>query len=614
MFRKIIISLFLFFLLRTPVFADSKFVNSYQVTYQIMSSGLANVTEQIEITNKSSDYYPTEQTFTYHSYNLGNIKAYDAKGEFNPQVEKNGTTTTIRVVFREKNAGIGKKTDITLKYQTSDIATLNGEVWQILIPGIKNLDFYDNFSLSLQIPDTFPEIQYVSEEPKTRWIWTKDEIQNKGLFLIFGTKQFYNLNLHYSLKNSGLTPVLDSIAIPPNTNYQEIAIKNISPAPEYSEEDNDGNWIFWFKLAAGETKDINTNVLASLSFNPDKSRVLSDQEQKEYTKTQILWDYQNFGIFSSKISNLKTPLEIYNFVVTNLNYNFNRLNKAPERFTASQSLKNPSNSICTDFTNVFIALARKNNIPAREVDGYGQTQNLELQPLSLEKDVLHAWPEYYDASRQTWVMVDPTWENTTGGIDYFNKLDLNHIAFVIKGASSETPYPAGSYKTDDVTRRDVNVTFSSRDLWQAEISKEKKVVVAYNTPDFLISGLDYSIKINIQNKSQVVLRNTPVTIKIGDNTVEKNIEKLIPYQIYEVNLSTPKVKFWDKKNIVVSTIISHKSFSKTLEFSPIYLYGNNIWYFAGGAVIIVISLIIIILLAFKSLLNKSKNKSVQNGL
>src|SRR3989344_2583826 len=113
-----------------------------------------------------------------------------------------------------------------------------------------------------------------------------------------------------------------------------------------------------------------------------------------------------------------------------------------------------------EFTVLFIALARAAGIPAREVNGFAYTQNEKERPLSLVKDVLHAWPEYYDSDIQTWVMVDPTWGNTTGGVDYFYTLDFDHFAFVIKGVNSSYPIPAGGYKiSQDLQTKDININF-----------------------------------------------------------------------------------------------------------------------------------------------------------
>ena len=93
-----------------------------------------------------------------------------------------------------------------------------------------------------------------------------------------------------------------------------------------------------------------------------------------------------------------------------------------------------------EFTDLFITIARSAGIPAREVNGFAYTENPDIQPLSLVNDVLHAWPEYYDSEKGVWIPVDPTWGSTTGGVDYFSKLDLRHFTFVVHGKDSTKPY------------------------------------------------------------------------------------------------------------------------------------------------------------------------------
>jgi hypothetical protein len=116
---------------------------------------------------------------------------------------------------------------------------------------------------------------------------------------------------------------------------------------------------------------------------------------------------------------------------------------------------------CQEYTDVFIALARANHIPARRLVGYAQTQNQKLRPASLAGDILHAWPEYYDEKLGQWIPVDPTWGDTTGGVDYLHQLDLNHIVFAINGESSILPYPVGSYKPGEKPGKTINVGFAT---------------------------------------------------------------------------------------------------------------------------------------------------------
>ena len=112
-----------------------------------------------------------------------------------------------------------------------------------------------------------------------------------------------------------------------------------------------------------------------------------------------------------------------------------------------------------EFTDTFIALSRAAGIPAREINGYAYTENPHVQPMGMVSDVLHSWPEYYDKEKNFWVPIDPTWGNTTGGVDFFHKLDLRHFAFVIHGVDSSKPYPPGSYKLGANPQKDVYVSF-----------------------------------------------------------------------------------------------------------------------------------------------------------
>ena len=105
-------------------------------------------------------------------------------------------------------------------------------------------------------------------------------------------------------------------------------------------------------------------------------------------------------------------------------------------------------------------MSRALNIPSREINGYAYTTNTALRPLAQETDILHAWPEFYDSANNSWIQVDPTWGNTTGGIDYFHQLDFSHITFVRHGLEPTYPLPAGVYK-DSLDQKYIQVEVAS---------------------------------------------------------------------------------------------------------------------------------------------------------
>ena len=144
--------------------------------------------------------------------------------------------------------------------------------------------------------------------------------------------------------------------------------------------------------------------------------------------------------------------------------------------------------------------------------------------------MLHAWPEYYDTSHKTWVPVDPTWGNTTGGINYFDQFDFNHVIFAVNGESSTVPYGAGSYNSDDQHTKSVDIHF-------AQVAPEPK-------PDFSVqseklpfwSSLarnQYSI--TIHNNTGMALYNVPITSQLNATSltlhnVPTELEYILPYQ------------------------------------------------------------------------------------
>jgi len=184
----------------------------------------------------------------------------------------------------------------------------------------------------------------------------------------------------------------------------------------------------------------------------------------------------------------------------------------------------------------FIALARAQGIPARELEGAAFSTSPELKPLSLSQDILHAWPEYYDEQKQSWIQVDPTWANTTGGIDYFNKLDLNHFVFVIHGSDPLKPPPAGSYKKSDSSKKDIFFiptepqNFPKPDIQSTIFSESDK------------------ISLTIKNNSGVGLSG-PLALDFNNQTIYKNNIILAAFEVK--TLSIP-ISISDSNKIILT--------------------------------------------------------------
>lgn len=506
------ICLFSFFFSNQTYASD--FVTTYDVTYNVLTSGITHVTFNINLTNTSSDYYASSYKIQVGFNNIRAITARDPDGPITPSVINTSEGKQIGLIFNKHVVGKDNTLHFTLDFDTTDIAQKVGTIWEVNIPGLTKQYDFSNFTAHVRVPSSFGSASYIKpKQPNNNLDFNKDQLGNAGISLAFGNKQQYNYDLFYHLQNNNIFPTQTEIALPPDTNYQKVLVNSISPKPNNVRLDNDGNWLASFTLKPRQTLKVEAKGDIIVYLLP-KQQPITQDEAKLYLEKQPYWQTTDANI--QKLAHqLKTPQSIYNYVVSNLHYDFSRITKSESRLGASAVLQQPNSAVCLEFTDLFVALARAAGIPAREVDGYAYTHDTQQRPISDIEDILHAWPEYYDQQQKTWIMVDPTWGNTTGGTDYFNTLDFDHVAFVLKGLDSSYPIPAGGYKlASDKQTKDVNMGFVDTPLQQTN-----NTTATLNLSNSFLSGFPVNGSVTIQNKSNR---------EIGSNSIEVTVTKLSP--------------------------------------------------------------------------------------
>jgi hypothetical protein len=354
---------------------------------------------------------------------------------------------------------------------------------------------------------------------------------DQGINLLFGESQHYGFTLKYHLSNPSISQGVSQIALPPDTNYQKIVYTSIDPKPDAVEQDEDGNWIATYTLGGQKDVLVTAEGTASVYLKPAVTigtAVATQQELKAATEDQPFWERNDAQILALA-RELKTPRAIYDYLVRSYSYDYARLSLADQRRRgAVAALQAPTNVLCQEFTDTFIAIARAAGISAREVNGYAYTENTRLRPTTLTNDLLHAWPEYYDTTNRRWIPIDPTWGNTTGGVDFFTKLDFNHIAFVIHGASSEKPYSAGMYKLTGQEGKDVEVQLAPL----ASIPLQKLTLAE---PSFLQPNT-----VRVKNESGAAWYDVPIRISTTSNLSlsgkQQKTITLVPYEEKELEI------------------------------------------------------------------------------
>ncbi|HCS78390.1 TPA: hypothetical protein DIV55_01460 [Patescibacteria group bacterium] len=571
--QTLLIALFLLLVSCTRAYA-ADFSFDYDVTYAVKDTGTTHVRQNITITNETSEYYPRNYTLTISSNSVANVSARDS-GSITPEVGTANDETTITVPFNTIAAGIHKQLSFTLEYDLGEVATLKGGIWEIIIPGTEKKEDVNSYTIQLTTPDSFGTPAYFSPPKKSpNLIWEWPEHGGKGISVAFGDLQSFAFTLHYHLFNESAQRQVQEITLPPDTAFQKIIVNSISETPKSVRTDPDGNWLATFPLSPHSEKEIIASGSAYLFIKPQSGfkLKLNDEEYQLYTKPQLYWEQSDE--ITTKARELRTPEAIYNFVVSYLQYDYSRLEPGIERLGAKTAFSYPKRAVCMEFSDLFVALTRSAGIPAREIHGYAYTTNSRLQPLSLGADILHAWAEYYDSNRQLWIPVDPTWGNTTHGVNYFHQLDFNHVAFAILGVSSDYPYPAGAFRT----------TNSQKDVFMEFTTPESKVpqpefLLKFPTLMFAVSGLTTTVPVTVLNTGAVLIPKLALTTTTFNARAETE-SQLPPFATTVVPLQINPGIVWVGGKTLFTVTTQGQEFSSTITVIPLYVP------LAAGALII----------------------------
>ncbi|MEN9389418.1 MAG: hypothetical protein RLY61_502, partial [Candidatus Parcubacteria bacterium] len=161
---KILLFILLIASLPSTAFA-SEFSTSYNTTYEILPSNEALIEQNIKITNQEKDVIATDYALIIRQLTISDVQVKGDDKDITLDVETDNDKTVIKATFSEFAIGQFKSKDFTITYKTKDIAGVVGDVTNISIPKIQNLDLVDEYNIKLIVPKSFGPVIYVSPNP-----------------------------------------------------------------------------------------------------------------------------------------------------------------------------------------------------------------------------------------------------------------------------------------------------------------------------------------------------------------------------------------------------------------------------------------------------------------
>jgi len=114
--------------------AENEFEREVEVSYEASSTGITTVTHNINLINKTSNYYADKYEIKLGSTKVDNVKAFDNVGSLETEVKFENNITSITITLGQRVIGIGKSSSWTLSYTSEELSTKSGQIWEISIP------------------------------------------------------------------------------------------------------------------------------------------------------------------------------------------------------------------------------------------------------------------------------------------------------------------------------------------------------------------------------------------------------------------------------------------------------------------------------------------------
>lgn len=612
-FFSFLLSFFVVLALLLPgsVKAANEFSTSYDTDYVVNEDGSTIVTEKIVLKNLTDKFFPSSFSLTLPDSEVSDIVARDAQGPLEFSTSQEGANTKLNVKFTNQQIiGLGKQYGFTLSFKDKKVARNLGKVWTVFIPKVNQDSEVENFKLTLSVPTTFGDPDFISPKPdatsesggRVNFIYANKEPSESAISAIFGDNLSFNFNLNYELQSNSIFPKLIKVPVPGNSTYQKAFIENINPMPENTEIDALGNTVAIFKVNPGQTLNVNVSGVIQSFLNTQNREFLNSELTHEYSKSTKFWDTTNPAI-TTKLSeilndknlnnNIDKAREINRFVTGFLQFDSSRIEKNDfTRFGSVTALNNPEKSLATEFVDLEIALLRAANIPAKEVIGFS-LGNESNRPMSFNGN-LHTWVEFYDPDKG-WLIADPAWGKTAGGADFFALNDLNHLGLAFANGATDFAWPS-----------QVNVS-----LYDGEIAEKKGASLDVQVETKILSGFPSKAKIKIINlgnttfpESELKVDSSKILIDgLGGNpAIAASIPtpEIPPFGNLEYDLNLKTGAIWHSYQDIFQVTFAGVTDTRVLTVEPILSYKIFMVEIIGGLIMIVLLYIATILLHHKS--------------
>jgi len=472
------LNLLIFLTVVSAIFVGKVFATGITVTvdknYTIDTLDKTSVSETHTIENQGTTGWISDSNTEYFfvSVTTGDADSLN-KTLATVQITEDGTkvnfTTDIKTDYAMLGAKLtkavkpGEKTVFQITYNDFGLIEQKGALADFYAPGFQEgtttnlLQTTYVYNTYVSVNNTLPGLNFVvpdatetqNTKTYTKFFFTYKSLLNQYIWIQIGRQQYYKFSIIQDVtgtesSNTGYTNEYKLIvprSVDEPSIYQRVYYSSITPAPKYAETDIDGNLILAFDFPTNYTGQISIQGYAevgrnnSVTIDASNSGNITDNtisNMGNYLKQAAYWEVNDSKIQTTAhqvIGNERNIFNIskdlYTFIVNRIDYSTVKRFGLNERQGALATL-NGGAAVCMEYSDLFLALARADGLPARAVFGYSYDSKLK----NTDQEA-HQWDEVFMPGLGKWVSIDVTWgesgmKMTEGNLNHF----FTHMASV----------------------------------------------------------------------------------------------------------------------------------------------------------------------------------------